>query len=224
MLGGGYALSSGVNVERAAVIENYPASVDAWTVTVSNASDGGPLTLTAYADCLLSQFPVTTQIVVTTLTVPNDESLHTFGAACPVGTTATGGGYRDGGFSGGPTEHGWQATFIPRGENPPPSVRVFAICARHNLQVGSIAVTSHAIEAGGSATLIVACSSGELLVGGGYSYNGLPANAYVDEPASDFAAWQVELADQGIAGGQGSGGILTASAVCVRIALGSVSG
>jgi hypothetical protein len=46
------------------------------------------------------------QIVVTMPTVPNDESLHTFSATCPVGTTVTGGGYRDGGFSGSPTGNG----------------------------------------------------------------------------------------------------------------------
>jgi hypothetical protein len=86
-----------------------------------------------------------------------------------------------------------------------------------------IAVTSQAVAVGGSATLSVACPAGELLVRGGYRYDGLPSDAYVDEPASDFASWQVELADQGIAGEQGSAGTLTARAVCVQIASANVS-
>jgi hypothetical protein len=224
LLGGGYALSSGRNVQRAAVIENYPASVNAWTVTVTNGTDGGPLTLTVYADCLLARFSVTTQMIVTTPTVPNDESLHTFVAHCPVGATVTGGGYRDGGFSGSPTESGWQATYIPRGENPPPTVSVFALCASGALQPGVIAVTAQAVAVGGRTTLSMACPAGVLLVGGGYRYDSLPSDAYVDAPASDFASWHVELADQGIAGGLGRAGTLTASAVCVRIASPSVSG
>jgi hypothetical protein len=215
VLGGGYALSGGVNVERAAVIEDFPTSVTTWTVTANGATGGGPLTLTVYAGCLLEGGPVTTQMIVSTPTVPNDGSLHTFVAPCPVGTTVTGGGYRDGGFNGSPTEDGWQVTYIPRGENPPPTVRVFAICASQQVHVGVIATATQAVAVGGRATLAIACPAGELLVGGGYRYDGAPSTAYVNEPASDFASWQVEILDQGIAGAAGYPGTLTANAVCV---------
>jgi hypothetical protein len=218
LLGGSYALSSGVSVQRAAVVEDYPSSASAWTVTVINDSVGGPLTLTVYADCLHAQFSMTTQMIVNAPTVPNDGSLHTFIAHCPVGTTITGGGYRDAGSSGSPAGDGWQATYIPRSENPPAKVRIFALCASHNLQPGLIATATQSVAVGETATVSIACPIGELLVGGGYSYDGTPSFAFVDEPDSDFASWQVQLADQGIAGGLGFPGTLTASAVCVRIA------
>jgi hypothetical protein len=218
VLGGGYALSGGVNVQRAAVSEDFPPSVNAWTVTANNATSGGPLTLTVYADCLLADGSVTTRMIVTTPTVPNDAALHTFVAHCPQGTTVTGGGYRDGGFNGSPTEDGWQVTYIPRSENPPPTVRVMAVCASQPLQPGSMATATQAVTVGGRATLGIACPAGELLVGGGYRYDGSPATAYVNAPASDFASWQVALADQGIAGGAGFPGTLTARAVCLRTA------
>jgi hypothetical protein len=223
LLGGGYALSGSVNVQRAAVLDNYPASVNSWTVTVSNADDSGPLTLTVYADCLLIRLAVTTQIVVTTPAAPNDGSLHTFVTHCPVGTTVTGGGSRDWGFNESPTRDGWQATYIPGSENPPPTATVFALCASGALQPGLIASTSRAVAVGDNATLSIACPADELLVGGGYYYDGLPSDAYVDEPSSDFASWRVALADLD-AQGQGSAGTLTSSAVCVRIASPSASG
>jgi hypothetical protein len=46
MLGGGYARAGDVRVQRAAVIEDYPSSARARTVTAINATAGGPLTLT----------------------------------------------------------------------------------------------------------------------------------------------------------------------------------
>jgi hypothetical protein len=218
MLGGSYALSSTASVQRAAVPEDYPSSASAWTVTVINADVGGPLTLTVYADCLHAQFSVTTQLIVMAPTVPNDASLHTFVAHCPMGTTVTGGGYRDAGYGGSPTGDGWQTTYIPRGENPPATVRIFALCASHNLQPGVIATDTQAVAVGGTATVSIVCPAGGLLVGGGYRYDGTPSFAFVDAPVSDFASWQVQLADQGIAGGLGRPGTLAASAVCVRIA------
>jgi hypothetical protein len=222
MLSGGYALSDGLNVQRAAVFEDYPASENTWTATAANPDVSGPLTLTVYADCLLACFAVTTQVVVTTPTVPNGGSLSTFVARCPVGTTVTGGGSRDDGLNGSPSGNGWQATCIPRGENPPPTVSVFALCASGSLQPGVIAESSQTVAVGGSATLSIACPTGEVLVGGGFRYYGLPSDASVDEPANDFASWQVTLADLN-AEGQGSAGTLTASAVCVLIASASAA-
>lgn len=215
LLGGGYALASGASAERAAVFEDYPSSASAWKVTVSNASVGGPLTLTVYADCLQARFSVTTQLIVSTQTVPNDGGLRTVVAHCPANTTVTGGGYRDAGYSGGPAGNGWQATYIPRGENPPATVRVFALCASHNLQSALIATATQPVAVGGTAAASIACPSGGMLVGGGYSYDGTPSFAFVDAPDSAFGSWQVQLADQGIAGALGSPGTLRASAVCV---------
>jgi hypothetical protein len=158
------------------------------------------------------------RLIATTQTVPNDAALHTLAAHCPAGTTVTGGGYRDAGYSGGPTADGWQATYIPRGENPPATARLYALCASHNLQPGEIASATQAVAVGGTATLSVAFPGGELLVGGGYSYDGTPSFAFTNAPSSDFASWQVQLTDQGIAGGLGFAGTLKASALCVRIA------
>jgi hypothetical protein len=216
MLGGGYALSGSANLQSAAILDDYPASVNAWTVTLTNADDDGPLTLTVYADCLLRRLSVTTHMVVTTPTDPNGGPLHTFVTHCPVGAMVTGGGSRDWGFNESPTRDGWQATYIPGSENPPPTATVFAVCASGALQPGVIVSASQAVTIGASASLSVACPADELLVGGGYYYDGLPSDAYVDEPSSDFSSWQVELADQD-AQGQGIAGTLTASAVCVRI-------
>lgn len=217
MLSGGYALSGGMQVQRASVLEDYPASVSAWTVTVVNAAIGGALTLTVYADCLQANFAVTTQLVVNPQTVPNDQSLHTFVAQCPVGTVVTGGGYRDTGFGGSPTGNGWQATFVPLGENPPANARTFALCASSPLRPALIATTTQSVAVGGAAPVSIACPAGRLLVGGGYSYNGLPSFAFVDRPASDFASWQIQFQDQGLGGGPGEPGTLTASAACAQV-------
>ncbi len=217
MLSGGYALTGGANVQPAAVQEDYPASTSAWTVTVLNTTVGGSLTLTVYADCPHANFAVTTQIVANPQTVPNDASLHTLSAMCPAGTSVTGGGYRDSGFGSGPTGNGWQATYIPRGENPPATARLYAVCASSALQAAAPATTTQPVAQGATGSATVACPAGQLQVGGGYGYSGTPSFAYTDAPTSGFAGWQIQLADQGIPGGPGGAGTLTASAVCMHI-------
>lgn len=204
MVSGGYSLTGGTNAQQADVLNSYPSSSSTWSVTELNATVGGPLTLTVFADCLKANFSVTTSIVSA------GPAGGTVSKSCPAGSLVTGGGYQGSGqFSAfGPSGNGWSATVFSS------STKVYAICATGGLKAGSRPSATGAIASDGSGTAAVACPSGSLLVGGGFSETP-PSVVFTSRGNSALTQWQVQASDRSF--GSASNLSVTARATCLSL-------
>lgn len=204
MVSGGYSITGGTNAQQADVLDSYPASSASWSVTGLNASVGGPLTLTVFADCLKASFPVTTSLVAA------GPASGTVSNSCPAGSVVTGGGYQGSGHfsSFAPSGNGWKATLFSG------TTKVYAVCATGGLNAGSSPSATGAVASSGSGSATVACPAGSLLVGGGFSATP-PAVVFGSRGNSTLTQWQVEASDRSF--GSMSNLSVTARAWCVSL-------
>jgi hypothetical protein len=178
LLGGGYELSAGGTLPFA----SYPSAANTWTVRV-HPRVGGPLQLTAFADCLQAPFDVGATIVTgapdTGSPPPSIHVEANTAAECPAGTTLTGGGFQLAGDGNGyiwdlrPSHNPafWNAwVAIGLVVSGPITVTPYAVCARAHLANPPDPHPSFpfTIPAMRSAAASASCPSGQLLTAGGY--------------------------------------------------------
>ncbi len=194
LVGGGYRLQPTSNTQLIFVRASYPSAADAWTVIESNPQSGGEVTLTAAAICLTTSFPVTTTIA--TGAASNGEGT----ADCPANTTLTGGGFKQDrvganvidASSPSPSATGWHASNI---SEVPTSFTVYAMCASPTLSPAEISTATTDIPSNTEGNATAGCKTGQLLVGGGYTF--AKGSGYFlgkDVSVSDaLTAWTVKL-------------------------------
>lgn len=173
LVGGGYRLQPSSNTQLIFVRASYPSVANAWTVIESNPQSGGEVTLTASAMCLTASVPVTASIA--SAAVGSGAAAGT--ATCPTGTSLTGGGFmqeRSGANVvniSAPTSagNGWRVSSIS--EIPSP-LTVYAMCASATpaLTPAAITTTTAAIPINREGTAAAGCQTGQLLIGGGYTF------------------------------------------------------
>lgn len=205
MLSGGYDVS-GANATGAQVLENHPQSSSSWIATAGTVV-GGPFTLTTYADCLQTSFPVTTQVVSSPVSVPTNGDFHEASAACPPNTLVTGGGFTsEVGVASGPVIDASQP-IIGTGTAPsarawdiqilmtldPATPMVYAICASSPWLTES-ATTARASVTTAPVDLSASCLSGQLLVGGGFAQDAPQASVYRSALAASGGQWVISAA------------------------------
>jgi hypothetical protein len=209
LLGGGYELSTGGTVPFA----SFPSAANTWTVRV-HPRTGGPLQLTAFADCLQAPFDVGATIVTGASDTGNPPpSTHVeanTAAECPSGTTLTGGGFQLTGDDNGyvwdlrPSHNpalwnAWVAIgFVLTG---PITVTPYAVCARTHLSNPPDPHPSFpfTIPAMRNAASSASCPSGQVLTAGGY-WDDTEAHALTSQPVyADTDAPHVEPGHDGAA-------------------------
>ena len=214
LLSGGYSLQA----DAGYVVSSYPSSASAWTVTVHNEGNGGtggPVTLTAYANCLQANFPVTAQVASASPSVLADGNARSASINCPAGTLVTGGGFQgsNGNSLSMPSGNGWTAQLsVQVGSSATP--KLFVICASGKLTAGATPSNSAPVTIATPADLTVGCPTGQLLVGGGYGEGDYLGGASTSAGTSDFTQWLVQATIQG-ATGPGATITETGYAVCI---------
>jgi hypothetical protein len=214
LLSGGYS----VQADAGYIVSSYPSSAGAWTVTAHNEGNGGtggPVTLTAYANCLQANFPVTAQVASASPGVPADGNAHSFTTSCPAGTIVTGGGFQgsNGNSLSMPSSNGWTAQLsVQVGSSAAP--KLFAICVSGKLAAGATPSATAPVTTSTAADLTISCPSGQLLVSGGYGEGDYAGGANTSTATPDFSQWHVQAALQG-ATGPGATITETGYAICL---------
>lgn len=148
---------------------SYPSSANTWTVSPGTYGPGN--TGAIFADCLRTSLALTSTVVKSsayhiTGTIPEVGAFLRYDVACP-GGMVTGGGYNDNAgamavASRPDGKNGWLYDELNRNGE---SSTVYVICVRGGL---TTSVAHDSTTAGASFSLNVGCSSGQLLVGGGF--------------------------------------------------------
>jgi hypothetical protein len=190
LMSGGYRLTDPPgamrgNTNLVNTPDSYPLNTSSWHV-VTSYSNLHSVPFYAYANCLRTDYPVTTQIVHTGISNASDLSVR-----CPNGMIVTGGGWQ---------YNHWMTSSQAIGTswNAEGGQEVYAVCATMGLQTemtpsNTAAVVSSTKQL--SASIAVSCPSGQLLVGGGFvsegAYHVFAFNAAT--ASANFSSWSITV-------------------------------
>jgi hypothetical protein len=180
---------------------NYPSGPNTWTVAVK-AAGSASYTLQTYAGCLKANYPLATKIVTATADVAKGAS-QTATTNCPTGSVVTGGGFSLSAPVGvtsttAPVTDlgGW--TVVATGSADALKATTYALCATRNLAIAPESKLQFNIfNQNDSGQQSIGCrSSGQWLLGGGYSVNDDSANGKIawelNAATADYTRWFVQ--------------------------------
>jgi hypothetical protein len=187
LLSGGYYVYAW---EAAAnVVASYPSAQDSWTVTDDNTSGPSYVSITAYANCLQAPYSVGLRLVSSTSQSSSTSQATT--VDCPSGTVRTGGGFQAAGgiAASTPTAHGWSIT-------PGVVGKVFALCATERLRAApaTSATFTTKMVFGSPQSGSAHCQEGQIVTGGGYSFEQGETFIAVNALALDASSWDIGAA------------------------------
>ncbi len=164
LVSGGYDLGMANAMQLVEIIDDYPSSPNAWTVTEANPQSGGAVTLTAYAYCLKSSTAISNHIA-SGLSGTDGKAV----AACQTNTIVTGGGFKGAGqiASSYPVLNTWHTAF-EAGVVAPSPYAAYAVCVPSGLTAAPFANGSATLANNATGSANVTCPSGQTLTGGGY--------------------------------------------------------
>jgi hypothetical protein len=186
LLSGGYDVYAFEGA--ASVVASHPSAPDAWTVTDDNTQGPSYVTISAYATCLQAPYSIGIRIVSSDSQSPGG-ALQATTAACPDGAVVTGGGFQGGAAFSKPVSNGWEGAVSGSG-------KVFALCATERLRAApatSAQFTTRIVfgsPQGGSAH----CKDGQIVTGGGYSFEQGETFIAADALAPDATSWVIGAA------------------------------
>jgi hypothetical protein len=190
LMSGGYKLTDPSDATRentnlANTPDSYPLNTLSWHVT-TGYSNLHSVPFYAYANCLRTDYPISTQIVHTGISDFSDHSVP-----CPTGMLVTGGGWRY-------NQYMTSSQAIGTSWNAEGGEEVYVICATMGSQTETTPSSTTAIVSATkqlSTSITVNCPSGQLLVGGGFvsegTYHVFVFNAAT--ASANFSSWSITV-------------------------------
>jgi len=213
LLSGGYAVEPSGNGTSPS--ESYPPDASTWEVAVGPSLIDASTTVSAVADCLQTNAPVTATIVHAQKFTNTSVAVN-----CPTGTLVTGGGFQTNLTrpivqESQPHGNGWQYAFFASSGST--TITAYAICAKAPLTAGTVQYLTKTLPVSTNAVnFTLSCPSGQLLTGGGMGVDLAHLGAQVffplDRPAADALTWQTSAVNS-----YAFTATASAYAVCVRL-------